>query len=227
MIKHLRLIPLLLFTLACGINVNTASTKSSADPTGFTFTSASLAPTAIASPTPRFQFDDGQRSVAYDFTAHLCDAKWLNSADPKSLPCPGSLDNSAKGYIGLLSGIEQGLASDFVMILAKPANDGAGGIFGRYPAFQVLAADEFRASLTCRTNLPCAVEFSLGYYDENGEYVEPYPAVSYHGSGDVINFVLPLHGLANKTVEFVLVVRNIGDPASAWALWVAPRIVRP
>jgi len=220
--RLLRLIPILLCLLACGMAVNT--TLSTHSPST---TTISLQSTSTAVPTPRFQFDDGQRKIAYDFTAHLCDAQWFNSADPKSLPCPGNLKQSGNGYVGLVSGTEQGLDSDISLILVKPATETAGGLFGRYPAFHVLPADEFRASFTCRADIPCAVEFNLGYYDESGKYVEPYPTVTYHGSSSVINYVLPLDALANRDIEFVLVVRNIGDPTSAWALWVAPRIVRP
>ena len=181
------------------------------------------APTA----TPRIQINNEGKTVVFDFTAQLCEAKWVNGAYPQPLPCPGDLNNVGKGYIGLLSGSDQGLALDFPMILSFPAYDNALGIFGRYPKFTVGANDEFRASFTCRSNTPCFVSYALGYYDANGKYQEPFPMEYYKfGVEPPINYVWPLGQLAGQTVEFTLVVRNEGDAQQAWALWISPRIVR-
>ena len=180
--------------------------------------------------TPLFQFNDNGKSVVLDFTAQLCEAKWVNSVNPQPLPCPGDLNNVGKGYIGLLSGSDQGLDLNFPMIQAFPAYDNAGGLFGRYPKFTVGANDEFRASLTCRSGHPnCQVEFVLGYYDANGKYHESFPINYYRfGVEPPINYVQPLNSLSGQTVEFVLTVRSMfqSDPLEAWALWISPRIVR-
>lgn len=182
------------------------------------------APTA----TPRIQINNEGKTVVFDFTAQLCEAKWVNGAYPQPLPCPGDLNNVGKGYIGLLSGSDQGLALDFPMILAFPAYDNALGLFGRYPKFTVGANDEFRATLTCRSNAACFISFALGYYDANGKYHEPFPMEYYKdGVEPPINYVWPIGELAGQTVEFVLAVRNEkGDPLQAWGLWISPRIVR-
>lgn len=188
-----------------------------------TFTSAPQ-PT----PTPLFQLGDDGKTVVFDFTARLCEAKWVNSVNPQPLPCPGDLSNVGKGYIGLLSGSDQGLDVNFPMILAFPAYDNAGGLFGRYPKFTVGPNDEFRASLTCRSNTPCFVSYALGYYDANGKYYEPFPIEYYkYDVEPPINYVWPLSQLAGQTVEFVLTVRNEGDALQAWALWISPRVLRP
>lgn len=175
--------------------------------------------------TPLFQFNDNGRTVVYDFTAHLCEADWMNGVK-RGLPCPGDINNPGEGYVGLLSGNDQGLDVNFPLILMNPIK---GALFGRYPKFQVGANDEFRASLACRANSNCDVEFTLAYYDANGKYQENFPKLTYRQVSDPpINFVWSLNGLAGQTVEFVLVVRpNFqSDPAAAWALWVSPRILR-
>lgn len=197
-------------------------------------------PTATFTPTPTFtdtpaptstpsiQINNDGKTVVFDFTAQLCEAKWVNSVNPQPLPCPGDLNNVGKGYIGLLSGSDQGLALDFPMILSFPAYDNALGLFGRYPKFTVGANDEFRATLTCRSNAACFISFALGYYDANGKYHEPFPMEYYkYGVEPPINYVWPIGELAGQTVEFVLAVRNEkGDPLQAWGLWISPRIVR-
>lgn len=190
-------------------------------------------PTFTAAPQPTamsvFQLENNGKSVVFDFTSRVCEAKWVNSVDTKALPCPGDLNNPTSGYVGLLSGSDQGLDAGFAMILNMPASNNAGGIFGRFPKFQVGPNDEFRASLACRTNSNCEVEFALGYYDANGKYQEAFPIQYYRqGVEPPINYVQPLNSLAGQTVEFVLVVRAkyLSDPMAAWALWISPRILQ-
>jgi hypothetical protein len=189
-----------------------------------TFTSAPQ-----ATPTPVFQLDNVGKTVAYDFTAHICEANWMTGS-VKNLPCPGDINNPSVGYVGLLSGSDQGLAADFPMLLTFPAYNNGAGLFGRFPKFQVGPNDEFRTSFTCRSGNPnCEIEFTLGYYDANGKYQEVFPLNYYRmGVEPSINFVQPLNSLNGKTVEFVLVVRAMyqSDPNAAWGLWIAPRILR-
>jgi len=229
---HITFLTLLLLT-ACGVQsgapLPSVATTSAPPATRQVFTPI---PTFTAAPqptaTPHFQLNDNGRTVVFDFTMRLCEATWMNSVK-SDLPCPGDINNPYNGYVGLLSGIDQGLDVDFPMILMMPASRDAGGIFGRYPKFQVDPNDEFRASLVCRTNSNCNVEFTLAYYDANGKYQEIFPIEYYRqAAGPPINIVWPLNGLDGQTVEFVLVVRAAyqSDPLAAWALWISPRIVR-
>lgn len=223
---------LLVLLTACGVSTPAPVSPSSTPmpPTEAftpipTFTSAPQ-PT----PTPLFQLNDDGKTVVYDFTSRVCEAKWVNSVDPKALPCPGDINNPGYGYVGLLSGSDQGLDAGFAMILTMPASQNAGGIFGRFPKFQVGPNDEFRTSLACRSNSACEVEFTLAYYDANGKYQENYPIITYRqGVDSPINSVWSLSGLSGQTVEFVLAVRAKyqSDPNAAWGLWISPRIVRP
>lgn len=189
-------------------------------------------PTYIDAPGPTatslFQIADPGKTVAFDFTTRLCEAIWMNSIH-SGLPCPGDINNPLEGYVGLLSGIDQGLDPGYPMILLMPASKNGGGIFGRYPKFTVEMGDEFRATLACKTNSNCDVEFTLGYYDENGKYQEPFPIEHYRQVTEPpINYVIPLGELNGRNLEFMLVVRAAyqSDPLAAWALWINPRIVR-
>jgi hypothetical protein len=68
----------------------------------------------------------------------------------------------------------------------------------------------------------------LGYYDARGKYQEPWPMEYYrYGVEPPINRTWPLSQLAGQTVEFVLAVRGEQNPTENWALWIAPRILRP
>ena len=199
----------------------------------------SVPPTEVFTPVPTFtstpdlssasyiDLENDGKTVAYDFTEHLCEAHWTNSVDPKGVPCPGDLSNVSKGYVGLLSGSDAGLDAGLPMILAFPAYDNAGGIFGRFPKFTIGPNDEFRVSLTCRSNSNCYISFSLGYYTANGKYQEPFPIEYIRITAEPPqNYVMSLKALAGQTVEFNLVVRAEGFPTEAWALLIQPRILR-
>lgn len=226
---------LLLLLTACGVQPGAplprVATTAAPPPTQQVFTAI---PTFTEAPkpttTPLFHLTNDNMTVAYDFTAHLCEAKWVNSVYPQPLPCPGDLNNVGKGYIGLLSGSDQGLDANFPMIQTFPAYDGAGGLFGRYPKFTVSANDVFYTSFTCRSDHQnCEIEFALGYYDANGKYHEDFPVNYYRfGVEPPINYIQPLSSLNGQTVEFVLVVRAMfkSDPTAAWGLWISPRILR-
>lgn len=234
-----RLLPLLALLLtACApvmVPVPPNETATSIPPTAAQPTSL---PTATSTPLPAatattgitstsfIDLDNDGKSVAYDFTQHLCEAVWMNGVTT-GLPCPGDLNQLTDGYTGLLSGSDQGLDAAFAMILNVPGGNGNGAIFGRFPKFTVGPNDEFRTSLACRKGADCFVAFTLGYYDAKGKYQEPFPTENYRfGVEPPLNYVWPLSSLAGQTVEFVLTVRNKADLSQAWALWIYPRILR-
>jgi hypothetical protein len=188
-----------------------------------------LTETPPATATPLIQINNDGKSVVLDFTAQLCEANWMTGVKA-NLPCPGDINNPAVGYVGLLSGSDQGLDPAMPLILTFPAYSNGGGLFGRFPKFTVSANDEFRTTFTCRSGYPkCEIEFTLGYYDANGKYHEDFPLNYYRfGVEPPIEYVQPLNSLSGQTVEFVLVVRAMyqSDPTVAWGLWISPRILR-
>lgn len=226
---------LLLLLTACGaqspalVPPSATTTTPEILPIIETFTPiATFTPLPQPTRTPLFQLNDNGKTVVYDFTAHVCEATWSNSIK-RGLPCPGDINNPVSGYVGLLSGSDQSFPADFPMLLTFPAYERSGGLFGRFPKFQVGPDDEFRASLACRANSNCEVEFALGYYDANGKYQETFPVQYYRqGVEPPINYIQSLASLGDQTVEFVLVVRAKyqSDPTAAWALWISPRILR-
>ena len=233
--KHLLLLALLL--AACAPVQVPVPPSTTVPPTSAPATIAppteTVAPTPASTATPDLSsasfidLDNDGKTVAYDFTEHLCEAHWTNSVDPKGVPCPGDLNSVSKGYVGLLSGSDAGLDAGLPMILAFPAYDNAGGIFGRYPKFTVGPNDEFRVSLTCRSNSNCFISFSLGYYTADGKYQEPFPIEYIRITAEPPqNYVMSLKALAGQTVSFNLVVRAEGFPTEAWALLIQPRILR-
>jgi len=233
--KRVILLSVLLVLAACTPAPTVAPTAANLPPTSAPPTVAFTAiptftPAPIPTTTPLFQMGNDGKSVAYDFTAHLCEANWMTGVK-KDLPCPGDLNNPELGYVGLLGGNDQGLAADFPLIVTFPAYDAYSGrgLFGRFPPFTVGPNDEFRTAFTCRSGYRCEVEFTLGYYDANGKYQEPFPLNYYRfGVEPPINYVQPLGSLSGQTVEFVLVIRAAyqSDPSVAWGLWISPRILR-
>ena len=231
--KRIILPALLILLAACAPAQIVSPTVASVPPTSapVEFTAIPTLTSAPATVPPFvFDLDNHGMTVVYDFTSRLCEAKWVNSVDPKGLPCPGDLNNTGKGYVSLLSGSDQGLDAAFAMIMTVPARDNAGGLFGRFPAITLGPNDEFRAYFTCRSDADCGVEFTLGYYDTNGKYYEPFD-VNYYVTNvePPIHYIESLRSLAGQTVELVLVVRAMQqrDPAQAWGLWISPRILRP
>jgi hypothetical protein len=225
--KRVLLLSVFLLLSACTAAPTAAPTIVVLPPTSAPTAAFTAIPTFTPAPAPTsiFQFGNDGKTVAYDFTSHLCEANWMTGSQ-KNLPCPGDLDNPSPGYVGLLSGSDQGLAADFPMILMNPIT---GGLFGRFPSFTVGSNEEFRTTFTCRSGYRCEMEFTLGYYDSRGKYQEPFPINYYRfGVEPPINYIQPLGSLSGQTVDFVLVVRPMyqSDPAQAWGLWLSPRILR-
>lgn len=167
---------------------------------------------------------DDAANTAYYFALDICNAKWSNNG--QELPCPG-VEGQPSGYVNLLSEIELSLPYKANAILSVPTQDGNYlDIFGAFPPRTIEGNDFFRAQLYCMPGSQCDVTFSLGYYDSSGKFLEPFPAWPYNYSElpRLINF--PLDILAGQTVQLTLVVRDNGDPAGDFAVWVEPRIYR-
>ena len=226
MILRTRFAPLLAFILlsAC------APSQSAPPPTATQPAPVSTAtPTLTPPPTPTPTFavaplDDAANTVYY-FAPDVCTAKWTNSGE--TLPCPGISGQIDSGFIGLLTQTELSLPYKADALLSIPSQDGNFlDIFGTFPAREINVADFFRAHLYCMAESQCNVTFSLGYYDSDGNFFEPFPAWPYKYTDipQLINF--PLNALAGQTVQLTLIVRDNGNPSDDYAIWVHPRIFR-
>lgn len=178
-------------------------------------------------PTPTYAvspLDDAANTVYY-MAPDICNAKWVNSGE--GIPCPGTQGETGPGYVEFLTQTELELPYMANAILTIPSQGGKfREIFGTFPARKIEFADFFRTQLYCMPDSQCDVTFSLGYYDENGKFYEPFPAWPYNYTElpRLINF--PLDILAGKTVQLTLVVRDNDDPTGDFAVWVEPRIFR-
>ncbi|MBI5824398.1 MAG: hypothetical protein HZB18_10260 [Chloroflexi bacterium] len=180
-------------------------------------------------PTPTSTFavaplDDAANTVYY-FAPDVCNAKWTNNG--QTLPCPGVNGQIDSGFVGLLTQTELSLPYKADSLLTIPSQNGSFlDIFGTFPAREINFADFFRAHLYCLPDTQCDVTFSLGYYDSNGKFYEPFPAwpYKYTDTPRLINF--PLDALAGQTVQLTLIVQDNGNPLDDYAIWVEPRIFR-
>ncbi|MBE0669524.1 MAG: hypothetical protein IH588_02950 [Anaerolineales bacterium] len=178
-------------------------------------------PTATYAPSP---LDDAANTVYY-FAPDVCNAKWVNNG--QDIPCPGIQGQTSSGYVDLLTNVELKLPYKANALLTLPSQDGVYlDIFGAFPPRTIEFADFFRAQLYCMPDTQCDVIFSLGYYDGSGKFNEPFPKWPYNYTEvpRLVNF--PLDSLAGQTVQLVLIVRDNGDPANDFAVWVEPRIFR-
>jgi hypothetical protein len=179
-------------------------------------------------PTPTYTVPplDDATNVVYYFAPDVCNAKWTNNG--QELPCPGVEGQISSGYVGLLTQVELNFPYKANALLTIPSQDGNFyGIFGTFPARKIEFADFFRAQLYCLPETLCDVAFSLGYYDSSGKFYEPFPFWPYYNHVDLpILINLPLDILAGQTVQLTLIVRDNGDPAGDYAVWVEPRIFR-
>lgn len=223
-----RLISLMIFSLLTACSSSQATPQTTEPPPFEPAPVFTAIPTLTPPlPTPTYgvaPFDDAKNTVYY-FAPDICNAKWVNNGE--ELPCPGINGQISSGYVGLLTQAELNLPYKANAILTIPSQDGNFyGIFGAFPARKIEFADFFRAQLYCMPEAQCDAAFSLGYYDSSGKFFDPFPAWSYNYTElpRLINF--PLDILAGQTVQLTLIVRDNGDPANDYAVWVDPRIFR-
>jgi hypothetical protein len=193
-------------------------------------------PTLLPSPTEEIVHvaTAAPGTLVMDFVALMCSAQWSNSAN--FLPCPGDETTFELGYVGRLEApvLNGGQVVDSPALLTIPTQEGTGrGMFGRYPPFLVQPGDVFNATLACEEGAQgCEVAFALHYYDETGTFQrEPLGewlfAVGEPGSDPIpLPVQVPLDDVVGQTVEFVLTVRDEGDPQGDHAVWILPHIQR-
>lgn len=171
-------------------------------------------------------------TVALDFSEKPCSASWSNNG--KYLPCPGALDAISGGYANRFDEIviEGNIHINQPGLRTIPAqlDNQFYAIFGKYPPFTVMAGDQFQAILTCEYGHPnCDVNFSLEYYSPDGQLLQ-VPGAKWDKqsspAGSYIYADVELDFLAGKTVQFSLGVRDNGDAADDYAVWIMPHIAR-
>ncbi|MBW8012423.1 MAG: hypothetical protein FVQ83_14505 [Chloroflexi bacterium] len=222
------------------IPTNTPLPTNTLQPTDTLTPTNTLLPTNTPTqmPTPTATFTSLPPSeyayIVYSFTENICAAVWTNSGE--TLPCPG--ENShiiGPGYAGLWLDpvVEDVNTFSGPGLFTHPAVSGNYyGIFGAYPPFEVRAGDQFRANLGCLSGIEaqtCDVEFSLEFYDANGNYHDNRELgtawnETYDGVSTIV--IVDLTPLAGQWVRFILVVRDNGNPVGDYAVWVQPHIWR-
>ena len=187
------------------------------------------APTATVTPTPTPDLrliglpGDSSKMTAYDFAANLCNAEWF--AGTQSVPCNGEDPATTSGYVGQMSGSDQGIPANINVLVMYPPQGGNDLLYGKYPAFTVKKGDRFRAVLACRAHNFCDVEFGLDYYDANGRTGLKHWSYLFTDPTVIVDY--PLDSIAGLTVQFSLSVRRHGEGQQAYAVWLAPHIYRP
>lgn len=182
-----------------------------------------------AAPTPAPDFAqvglpaEEDDELLFDFVGQMCAAKW--STRGQDLPCPGNASQPSAGYVMKLDAEEQGLPSDMNILLAYTPQEKYETIYGEYPAVSVQKGDRFRAVLACKEHTFCDVEFVLNFSNERGSAGLKNWRYLFTDEPIVVDY--PLDALAGETVQFQLNVRARGNPAEAYAVWIAPHIYRP
>jgi hypothetical protein len=215
----------LIFILGCSFLASPTATASPIPPSQTPQSPTSIPPTATVLPTQSASLG----TVALDFVALLCDAKWMNGSQHLTACPPANADRSG-GYAQVIDPASEGLPTNTPAILAYPGKYSA-AIFLRYPTIKVHAGDRFRSTLRCSgpLNPNCDVQFALEYYDAQGKYHSPFMQWDYNPSMPDINVDADLSSLTGQSVDFVLALRpEHGSSAQDdGALWIAPVIYRP
>jgi hypothetical protein len=210
----------LLFLPACTLSQPLPVTPSA------TFTSI---PTLTPVPSPTFTPPAALGTIALDFVSLLCNSKWANGVK-NITSCPGANADYSGGFAATLDPTSEGMPAGTPILLTIPAWNGASSLFLRYPSFTVGANDRFRATLQCRSSMPCNVEFALEYYDNAGKYHSPFLSWDTKSGDAPIPVNADLSALAGQTVDFVLTLRlfhALDNSQQDNGLWIAPHIYRP
>jgi len=171
-------------------------------------------------------------TVAFDFSEDFCSASWTNNGE--NLPCPGNSLDAKSGYINRFD--EAVIYGDIPIpqpgLLTIPAQQESRfqSLFGKYPPFNVMEGDRFRAFLACANAHPgCDTDLALEYYDANGQYSQ-LPAAKWaikaDEKKDFLYADVDLSILAGQTIQFSLSVRDNGNPSDDVVVWILPHIAR-
>lgn len=164
----------------------------------------------------------GWSNFAYDFVANYCAATWNSRAG--NLSCQG-LSQDAAGSVLLLNGADlEARRSNDLLLWTRPSLQNNGWISGQYPAYLVNSNDHFLAEVGCLNGSQgCDVTFYLDYRASNGATgrLGAWREV-YDGRTTLVD--VDLSTLAGRAVQFTLIVGNNGNPQTANAFWLLPRV---
>jgi hypothetical protein len=211
-----------------GCNFSTTSTSPESIPTlAATPIPFTPIPTLTQTPEPTITPPAALGTIALDFVALLCNAKWMNGGQQLTV-CPDINADHSGGYAVAADPSSEGLPVNMPVLLTIPAINSYSALFLRYPSYTVHAGDRFRAMLQCKSGAPCDVEYSLEYYDAKGKYQSPFLSWKFKSGDAPVNVDVDLNMLANQTIDFVLTLRPNNDrPQDDVSLWIAPHIFRP
>ena len=164
-------------------------------------------------------------NYAVDFVGSYCDAQWYSDAG--ILPCPGTSGNPM-GYVQRIDApvLENGATDNEPVLLSVPKAVTNGLIHGKYPKYNVVAGDSFRAVLSCAENAKtCNVKFSLDYIQDGETTLKNIASWNKTWDGTVNSVVVDLTPLAGKRIRFLLTVSANGETRDNRAMWLAPRIL--
>jgi hypothetical protein len=158
----------------------------------------------------------------YDFALRYCDALWRS--DSAALGCPGFVDDPNGSVVLLSQPYLESRLEDEQTLWTRPNAAVGGRILGQYPDYVVRSGDRFRTEVGCLRDSPgCDVTFSLDYRRADGTsfnlgtWREVY-------DGRTTTIDIDLTALAGQAVQFLLGVRNNGQPGAANAFWFVPRV---
>jgi hypothetical protein len=175
--------------------------------------------------------------LVYDLEQNFCSATWTSSANTTlPLSCPGETDDD-NGFVVEVQNprLETGSIMSVDALETHPVwygnpswntTQNGGWIQGIYPVMTIPSGARFRSQVGCLfkdggTN--CAVTFYLKYSTDGstwhtlGTWHEEY-------DGNVQTLDVDLSFLADKTVQFMLMVDANNNAGADEALWVYPRI---
>jgi hypothetical protein len=220
---------LALILTACAPSAPPPTLEPTATKPGFTpIPTLTITPQPTATPTLPVHTTEPE-NVVLDFVARACEAQWSNNS--YELPCPGDPLNNARGFIfpTNYAAIEGGRTIDVPLLIGLPGQrDGNGsGLFGRYPAMDVLPGDTFYTLAACQGDAQCQVDFALEYFDAAGNFRSDKNWRASHQVGDgPFEIQFDLSSLSGQRVEFTLVLREQGPAQEARVVWINPHIAR-
>lgn len=163
----------------------------------------------------------------YDFTAYICQARWVASDGDASAPCAG-IDQSKSQWAAVLLNpkLEDGRQEDERAIWMHLPEKGD-WIQGFYPAISIQSGNKFEAWVGCLDSSPtCTAEFSLDYrvdYRVDGGSIQNLGKWAETDDGKYAKISIDLSQFSGKKVEFIL---GVGNSASGEmdVFWFVPGV---
>lgn len=172
-----------------------------------------------------YHSDDVPSSIyPYDFTASICQARWVGSTGDASAPC-ANIDQSKSQWAAVLMNpkFEGGRQENERTIWMHLADKGD-WLQGFYPAVTINKDNKFVAWVGCLDgNDRCNAEFSLDYKVDGGN-VQNLGKWSETNEGLYTKISIDLNQFEGKKVEFILGVSNKNSSGNLDVFWFTPSI---